>query len=225
MDWGKRGVGGWSPRWDSQFSYSSFEFEALRAMWGCRARQGREEDKESETERARAIPAAAAAGATAVAEAAAAVSALNMTYDRYVMQHKNAITLCVLPTEAPYNMTYECCTFRLPRLCPCAVCSFVTALATDSKQQAVLLPLTLPLSLLPLFLSLLHCPRHCLFLMLCTISHLSVCASCLPWRLAPFPCTPLATAGPPLCVPATFSCCPRTRAQTRARHATHCLLY
>lgn len=97
------------------------------------ASQGREGDKESETERARAIPATEAAAATKAA--AAAVSALNMTYDRYVMQHKNAITLCVLPTEAPYNMTYECCTFRLPRFCPSsvrpssAVCSFVTAFA------------------------------------------------------------------------------------------------
>lgn len=67
------------------------------------AARGGEGDKESETE---------------TAAAAAAVSALNMTYDRYVMQHKNAITLCVLPTEAPYNMTYECCTFRLPRRLP-----------------------------------------------------------------------------------------------------------
>lgn len=77
--------------------------------------RGREGDKESETERARVILAAATKAT------AAAVSALNMTYDRYVMQHKNAITLCVLPTEAPYNMTYECCTFRLPRLCPSVV--------------------------------------------------------------------------------------------------------
>lgn len=78
-------------------------------MWGSRE-EASEGDKESETETAIAIPVAAAA------TAAAAVSALNMTYDRYVMQHKNAITLCVLPTEAPYNMTYECCTFRLPCL-------------------------------------------------------------------------------------------------------------
>lgn len=57
----------------------------------------------------------------AIPAVAAAVSALNMTYDRYVMQHKNAITLCVLPTEAPYNMTYKCCTFRLGRTS--SVCS------------------------------------------------------------------------------------------------------
>lgn len=77
--------------------------------------RGRGGDKESETERARVILAAATKAT------AAAVSALNMTYDRYVMQHKNPITLCVLPTEAPYNMTYECCTFRLPCLCPSVV--------------------------------------------------------------------------------------------------------
>lgn len=35
---------------------------------------------------------------------AAAVSALNMTYDQYVMQHKNAITLCV----------FRCCSAESP---------------------------------------------------------------------------------------------------------------